>query len=412
VGAWWWAAHQSLVDLGVDGWWLDGGEGPPSSVQLHAGSGRALHNVFDFYRQQAFVDGERRSRPNQRPWLLCRSGYAAMQRLGSATWSGDINNTFGVFEAQLPLGLSTAMSGVPYWGTDIGGFFHTVPETAELFVRWFQFAAFSPLFRSHGRGVGHEGWREHLPWAHGAEVEDICRTFGELRYRMFPYNYSLAWQAHTHGLPLMRPLVLEFPDDHHVVDMSSEYLWGPSLLVAPVTRGGATHWPVYLPAGVWYDFWTQQRYEGGGWIEVDTPLERLPVLVRGGAIVPLGPPMQFVESNAGPLTLQVYPQGESSFELYEDDGETWAYEQGAYVLTEIRCSAAASGLRLSLATQGQFAPREVVAQVYLPVVPSQVTLDGEVLPRQDGAGGWSHDGERFLSVSFTQSAPGVEIVIR
>ena len=128
VGSWWWEMHRPLVDLGVDGWWLDGGEGPPASVQLHAGSGQALHNTFDFNRQQAFADGERHSRPGQRSWLLCRSGYAGMQRLGAACWSGDISNTFGVFANQLPLGLSTALSGVPYWGTDIGGFFHTVPS--------------------------------------------------------------------------------------------------------------------------------------------------------------------------------------------------------------------------------------------------------------------------------------------
>jgi alpha-glucosidase len=337
VGAWWWDQHAELVESGVDGWWLDGGEGPPAEVELRGGSGAALHNAFDFLRQQAFVDGGGRARPNRRPWLLCRSGYAGMQRLGSATWSGDINNTFGVFEAQLPLGLSTAMSGVPYWGTDIGGFFHTVPESPELFVRWFQFAAFCPVFRSHGRGIGRRGWREHLPWAHGSAIESICRAFGELRYQLLPYNYSLAWQAHTQGVPLMRPLVLEFPSDPNVVDMSSEYMWGPSMLVAPVTRGGATRWPVYLPGGTWYDFWTDARFSGGQWVEADAPLERMPLFVRGGAIIPMGPVRQHFQPSAD-LTLLVFPAGDSTFELFEDDGVSRDYEHGSYSLTTLRCS--------------------------------------------------------------------------
>lgn len=366
VGAWWWSRHQPLIDSGVDGWWLDGGEGPPAHVQLPGGPGAGLHNVFDLFRQQAFVEGEARSRPERRPFLLCRSGYAGMHALGSATWSGDISNTFDVFEAQLPLGLSTALSGVPYWGTDIGGFFHTVPESPELFVRWFQFATFCPVFRSHGRGAGYDGWREHLPWAHGVDIEQICRTFAELRYQLFAYNYSLAWQAHTRGTPLMRPLVLEFPDDPNVVHMHAEYMWGPSFLVAPVTRGGARHWPVYLPEGTWYDFWTHARFDGEQWIEVAAPLEGMPLFVRGGAIVPMVPVMQHFVPYAGGLTVRVYPAGTSHFELYEDDGLTRAYERGGYALTAFECSVADSAVRLSFSRTGSYdgmpGDREVIGE--------------------------------------------------
>jgi alpha-glucosidase (family GH31 glycosyl hydrolase) len=418
VGTWWWEAHKPLVDLGIDGWWLDGGEGPPSTVQLHAGPGRALHNTFDLFRQQAFAEGERHSRPERRPWLLCRSGYAGMQRLGAGCWSGDIDNTFGVLEAQVPLGLSTAMSGVPYWGTDIGGFFHRVPETGELFVRWFQFAAFCPIFRSHGRGSGRRGWREHLPWAHGPEVEQICRAFSELRYRLFPYNYSLAWEAHTHGTPLMRPLVLEYPDDPNVVDMGVEYLWGPSLLTAPVTKGGASRWPVYLPHGDWYDFWTQQRYGGGQWLEVAAPLERMPLFVRSGAIIPLGPAMQHVEDGDGPLTVLIYPEGTSTFELYEDDGESRAYESGGYAVTNVSCAATEVAVRLSFDRRGAYAgmpaDRSFVAQVYLRTPPSRVTVASKgVVPRRASLDtsipGWWHDGERFLWIGNIQASDTVEI---
>ena len=194
VGRWWWAAHQDLRRLGITGWWLDGGEGPPATAKLQAGDGTLLHNVYDRHRHQAFAEGEAADRPDQRVFLLCRSGAAGMQRYGATCWSGDINNDFPTLEAQVPLGLNTGLSGIPYWGTDIGGFFHPVPETGELYARWFQLGAFSPIFRSHGWV-----WREHVPWAHGPEVEAICRRYAELRYQLLPYTYTLAWQAYTHG---------------------------------------------------------------------------------------------------------------------------------------------------------------------------------------------------------------------
>ena len=329
--AWWWAAHRPLVEQQIAGWWLDGGEGPPSRAQLAEGDGTQLHNIFDRYRYQAFYEGESRDRPDHRPVLLCRSGAAGMQRFAAGCWSGDINNTFATFEMQVPWGLNTAMSGVPYWGTDIGGFFHPVPESPELFARWFQFGAFCPLFRAHGWV-----WREHVPWAHGPEVEAICRRYAELRYRLLPYTYTLAWQAHTRGLPLMRPMVLEYPNDPRVWEMGSQYLWGDALLVAPVTREGARSWPVYLPDGVWYDFWTHERREGGRGVAVDAPLDRLPLLARGGAIITMGPTMQHTgERPLDDVTVLVYPGGSSRFELYEDDGLTNGYRRGVYATTAI-----------------------------------------------------------------------------
>ncbi|HXJ84107.1 MAG TPA: TIM-barrel domain-containing protein, partial [Candidatus Methylomirabilis sp.] len=312
--AWWWSAHRDLVRLGVAGWWLDGGEGPPAGSTLRGGSGRLLHNAYDRLRHEAFAHGEREARPDQRVFLLCRSGAAGMQRYGATCWSGDINNDFSTLEAQIPLGLNTGISGIPYWGTDVGGFFHPIPESGELYARWFQLGAFSPIFRSHGWV-----WREHVPWAHGDRVEAICRQYAELRYRLLPYTYTLAWQARTLGLPLMRALVLNYPDDPRVWSLGHQFLWGDDLLVAPVTREGATAWPVYLPAGAWYDFWTGDRFEGPGGIMVDAPLERLPLMVRAGAIVPMGPVVQHTaELPLDELTLLIYPHGASRFDLYED----------------------------------------------------------------------------------------------
>src|SRR5260370_1193542 len=186
----WWSAHGGLVRAGVAGWWLDGGERPPAAAALHRGEGRLLHNLYDRLRHEAFAAGEATARPDQRVFLLCRSGAAGMQRFGATTWTGDVNNDFGTLEAQVPIGLNTGLSGVPYWGSDVGGFFHAVPETGELYARWFQLGAFSPIFRSHGWV-----WREHVPWAHGPRVEAICREFAELRYRLLPYTYTLPAEA-------------------------------------------------------------------------------------------------------------------------------------------------------------------------------------------------------------------------
>jgi alpha-glucosidase (family GH31 glycosyl hydrolase) len=332
VGSWWWGKHGDLVKDGIDGWWLDGGEGPNLTANTSA-EAVALHNRYDLLRQQAFALGEAQDRPNKRPFLLCRSGGPGMQRFGAACWSGDINNTFAALEAQPSLGLNVGLSGVPYWGTDIGGYYAVVPQTAELFVRWLQFGCFCPIFRAHGRN-----WRMHVPWAYGADVEAMCRRILELRYQLLPYTYTLAFAAHLDGLPLMRPLVLNYRSDPNVWGMSAEFLWGDDILVAPVTRAGARHWPVYFPKGTWYDFWTSNVFEGPAAIEVDAPLERLPLFVRAGAILPLGVIVQHAEPGAPKeLTLVVYPEKESSFTLYDDDGASNAYLAGGYARTKFTC---------------------------------------------------------------------------
>lgn len=185
VRAWWWRQHRDLVALGIEGWWLDGGEGPPVETTLNAGPSAILHNRYDLLRQQAFAEGEAADRPDRRPYLLCRSGGPGMQRFGAMPWSGDINTTFEVMEAQIRIGLNAGMSGVPHWGTDIGGFYRVAPDAGELFARWFQFGAFCSVFRGHGFV-----WRYHLPWSHGEEIEAICRCYLELRYRLMPYTYT------------------------------------------------------------------------------------------------------------------------------------------------------------------------------------------------------------------------------
>ncbi len=410
--AWWWAAHRELVRLGVGGWWLDGGEGPPAVAKLAAGDGTTLHNIYDRLRHQAFAEGEAAARPDQRVFLLCRSGAAGMQRFGASCWSGDINNDFPTLEAQVPLGLNTGLSGVPYWGTDVGGFFHPVPETGELYARWFQLGAFSPIFRSHGWV-----WREHVPWAHGPEVEAICRRYAELRYRLLPYTYTLAWQAHTLGLPLMRPLVLNYPGDPKAWALDHEYLWGDDLLVAPVTREGATAWPVYLPEGDWFDFWTGERHRGPGGVTLAAPLDRLPLLARAGAILPLGPLVQHTgERPLDELIVQIYPHGTSRFELYEDDGRSNAYRRGVYALTAIVC--AAEPHRVAVRIDAPRGDRSVVSagRRYLLRLrlerPAAVTVEGagelSSTGRDAGLPGWWMDDAGFLYIRPPAGPPALE----
>jgi len=395
VRAWWWDAHRALVAHGIAGWWLDGGEGPPAGTTLAAGEAAIVHNRFDLWRHQSFAEGEARDRSDQRAFLLCRSGGPGMARFGAVPWSGDINTTFETLEQQICIGLNLGLSGIPHWGTDAGGFYSVAPDQGELFVRWLQFAAFCTLFRAHGHV-----WRRHVPWAYGEAIEAICRAIIELRYRMLPYSYTLVAQARRDGLPTMRPLVLNYPDDPNVWDLGTQYLWGDDLLVAPVTRRGATHWTVYLPAGTWHDFWTQERYHGPAGVTVAAPLERVPLFVRGGAIIPLGPVAQYDgEQPLDEVTLLVYPEGEASFKLYEDDGRSNAYRDGGWVETRFDCAADATCVTFRIhPPQGDAllitADRRYTLKLRAPHVPREVTIDGTPHVCQ-------HDG-RFVLVSMSR----------
>ncbi|HEY4046847.1 MAG TPA: TIM-barrel domain-containing protein [Acidobacteriaceae bacterium] len=348
-----WSHHAPLDRMGIDGWWPDEGDPLPAYSRL--------------VRNEMYWDGERQERPNDRPFALHRNGYAGLQRYGWL-WSGDVFSTWKTLAAQVMEGINIGLSGIPYWGTDIGGFVPTRELTAELFVRWFQFGAFCPLFRGHGRT-----WKLRLPWGwatgdygppeltaafsaedlpkpeelHNIEVEKICRKYLNTRYRLLPYIYSAVSETHATGIPLIRGLWLHFPGDTKARAVADEYLFGPALLVAPVLEPGATKRAVYLPEGTWWDFWTQQRITGGQTLEVAVDLETMPVFVRAGTTLATGPIKQFVsEASAEPITLTVYPGDHGVSSLYEDDGQTFAYEQGDFSSTELRWNDAAGTLLL------------------------------------------------------------------
>jgi alpha-glucosidase (family GH31 glycosyl hydrolase) len=360
-----WDAHRKDFALGVDGWWPD--EGDPLDIPS-----RLLRNCM-------YWEGPQLDRPNERPYALHRNGYAGMQRYASFLWSGDVYSTWETLKTHIPIALNTALSGIPYWGTDIGGFVPTQEFTAELYVRWFQFGAFCPLFRCHGRT-----WKLRLPWGwntgdsgpveinnyngaaipdssqlHDTRVEPICRKYLELRYRLLPYLYSAVHECATTGMPIMRALWLHFPDDPKAVECGDQYLWGRDVLVAPVVEKGATTRRVYLPRGAWYDFWTHERVEGGREISRPVDLDTIPLYVREGSILPLGPVKQFTgEIVEEPLSISVYPGADASFSLYEDDGSSFNYRKGEWMGIQMAWDDARRILSLHLAPGSRLLPPE------------------------------------------------------
>jgi alpha-glucosidase (family GH31 glycosyl hydrolase) len=358
-----WDTHRKDFALGVDGWWPD--EGDPLDIPSR------------LVRNRMYWEGPQLDRPNERPYALHRNGYAGMQRYASFLWSGDVYSTWETLKTHVPIAINTGLSGVPYWGTDIGGFVPTKEFTAELYLRWFQFGAFCTLFRCHGRT-----WKLRLPWGwntgdpgpieirnydgasipdvsqlHNTQVEPICRKYLELRYRMLPYLYSAVRECATTGMPVMRGLWLHYPDDAIATARADEYLWGRDVLVAPVVEQGVTSRQVYLPRGGWYDFWTGEHVDGGREITRKVDLETLPLYVRAGAILPLGPVKQYVNEKVdAPLSLTVYPGADGTFRLYEDDGSSFNYRKGEWMGIDMRWDNAARKLSLRLAEGSRMLP--------------------------------------------------------
>ncbi len=334
-----WPVHKPLFDLGVDGWWPDQGDGLDGPSRLA--------------RNRMYFEGSQMYRPNERIFALHRNGFAGMQRFASFLWSGDVQSRWETLETHIPIAINTGLSGIPYWGTDIGGFVPTAEFTGELYARWFQFAAFNPLFRSHGRN-----WKLRLPWGwnlgtvgfpetkgydpppeelHNTAIEPVCKKYLELRYQLMPYLYSAVRETCETGVPIIRSLWFRYPDDPIAVARGDEYLWGRDILVAPVVKKGATSRSLYLPRGNWYDFWTQEKVEGGKEITRNVDLATMPLYVSAGSIIPMGPVKQYTgEKVDAPLELVVYPGNNGQSVLYEDDGISFDFEKGSF--TKIRCT--------------------------------------------------------------------------
>lgn len=353
---WFWnTVRENFVTKGFDSFWADETEPdlPPNGSYLHVGPGTEYFNVYPYFHTKALYDGFRADLPDRRALILARDAYTGAQHNGTIFWSSDIQDTWDTLRRQIPAGLNFVASGMPYWSTDIGGwqylpYSHTPerpplidPSDArnnvnhyddypELYVRWFQYATFQPTMRAHGSRNFNE------VWSYGKQAEPILEKYLRLRYQMMPYLYSLAYSSHQTGAPFMRGLWMDFGSDPNVTDLKDEFMFGPALLIAPVVEQGRTSREVYLPAGTdWYNFWTNERVHGGQRITVQAPIDTLPIFVKAGSILPLGTPVLNTNEPQPISEVRVYPGADSTFALYSDDGQTYAYEQGKSSVTSL-----------------------------------------------------------------------------
>lgn len=290
----------------------------------------------------------------ERALILSRDSYLGAQHNGAIFWSSDINANWDTLRRQVPTGINFTASGMPYWSNDIGGWQYLPSEHKptrpplldpsdaranvggyddypELYTRWFEYGVFQPNFRSHGSRP------ENEVWSYGKQAQPILEKYLRLRYQLMPYIYSLGYMAHESGAPFMRGLFMDFASDPNVANIGDEYMFGPALLIAPVTEQGATTRNVYLPAGSdWYNFWTNERVHGGQRISVAASIDTIPIFVRAGSILPLGSPVESTEDEQAISTLRVYAGSNGSFTVYNDDGKTYAYEQGRFTLTHLQ----------------------------------------------------------------------------
>ena len=387
-----WKHLRQLFDYGTDAWWMDSTDpdffNPRESdynYKVYGGTWRSQRNAFPLETVRGIYQSQRRDYPDsdKRVFIMTRSSFAGQQHYGSNMWSGDVNSSWDMLRKQVPAGLSFSLTGNPNFNTDIGGFFcgsyntrgagsaPKNPQFQELYVRWMQYGLFCPVFRSHGADAPREIWQFGKK---GEPVYDAIEKMIRLRYRLLPYIYSTAWQVTSANDSYMRPLFSDFAADKKVWDMTDEFLFGRSILAAPIVnpqyteekiirtdamtgwdrkdvkseegKGGSLDWTAektvekYLPKGaVWYDFWTNKKFNGGQTISLATALDRVPMFVRAGSILPLGPEMQYVGEKAWDnLELRIYPGADATFTLYEDEGDSYRYEKGVYSTITFRWS--------------------------------------------------------------------------
>ena len=389
-----WKYLRKLYDYGVDAWWMDSTDPDcfyPTEAdyahKVHGGTWRSLRNAFPLETVRGVYEAQRKASlplegtgEAKRVFIMTRSAFAGQQHYGSNMWSGDVNSSWDMLRKQLPAGLSFSLTGNPNFNTDIGGFFCNAyntrgpgsapqnPQFQELYVRWMQYGLFCPVFRSHGADAPREIWQFGQK---GEPVYDAIEKAIRLRYRLIPYLYSTAWQVTSNNASYLRPLFSDFAADRRVWDMTDEFLFGRSILATPVVEAQYTEEKIlrsdamtgwdrhsvsdgsalgaidftaprsvtkYLPKGAdWYDFWTGKRYKGGQNVTIETTIDRVPMFVRAGSIIPLGPEMQYVgEQSWQELELHVYPGADAAFTLYEDEGDGYRYEQGVYSTISFR----------------------------------------------------------------------------
>ena len=358
---WWGDLHRAYLDHGVAGIWNDMNE--PSDFLDQTGKTQmdvvtydggtnspyaGNRNVFALNEARATYEGLERLRPNDRPYIITRAGYAGIQRY-STMWTGDNTTTWDAMALSIPMFQTLGLSGEPFVGADAGGFIGRTD--AELLTRWYQIAFLTPFCRNHAQRDAYD----HEPWRFGAYYEDIIRKYLKLRYRFLPFLYTALEEAHRTGVPIFQPLLLNYQDDANTLAIDDEFMVGGDLLVAPILNPGSTGRLVYLPKGTWFDYWTGRQIAGGRMIHAEAPLETVPFYVRGGAIIPMGPEMNYVGERAtDPLTFEIYPdaQGNARTSLYEDDGVSPAYRNGVERRTNVTYHAS----QIDVSATGSYQP--------------------------------------------------------
>ncbi len=360
----WDALVGKLFAQGWDAFWLDSaepeeywphmGDAILRTKQLHIGSGAQYTNIFPLEHTSGVQEHWKQTNPEKRVFLLTRSAFLGQQRVGATVWSGDVYSTWWGLRHQIAAGLNFALSGYPYWTTDIGGYWQpfdrppTDPAYQELYARWFEFGVFCPVFRTHGHRDRNELWVYD-------RVFPSLLEFDRLRYRLMPYIYSLAWKVTSEDYTMQRPLVMDFRHDPATWEIADEFLFGPSVLVSPVTKEHALERTVYLPASAdWFDFWTGVRVAGGREVTALAPINRIPLHVRVGSILPLGPEIEYAAQATDPIELRVYPGADADFNLYEDSGDGYGYERGEHAIIPMHWNDASRTLTMD-ARKGSYA---------------------------------------------------------
>jgi alpha-glucosidase (family GH31 glycosyl hydrolase) len=417
--SWWWSKHPSFLDAGVAALWTDLGEPEthPADMMHHLGDASRIHNLYNMLWSRTIAEGWAAYRPNERLFNLTRSGWAGSQRYGTALWSGDVSKSFGGLSAQRAMMLNAGLSGLGWFHSDIGGFCcGTSP--AELYIRWMQFGAFAPIMRAHGTGGPTE------PWGFGDEALAIARDLIRLRYQFIPYWYTLAHEQSVTGMPPVRPLFLLDPEDVALSNEMRAWSVGQNLIVAPVTQDGARSVTFRLPGGTWVDWWTGERISGGREVTVEAPLGRIPLFVRSGSIVPLGPVMQWSDERPlDTLVFVLHPDAgrSASLAVYEDDGISLQYRLGAFNHTSIEQTWTVFNSQPAMVFQltsagGSYAGQPGVRAVILDVrllqdAPLSINVNGRIIHPyaswgdvlQAGEGG-TYDAERGRLVVLFRAA--------
>jgi alpha-glucosidase len=363
---WWGDLHRAYTDFGVAGIWTDmnepadfvdqTGKNQMDVVSYDEGE-KSTHaknrNVFALLMARATYEGLQRLQPDRRPFVITRAAYAGVQRY-STMWTGDTNSTWESLALNIPMFTSLGLSGQPFVGSDVGGFIGR--GNGELLARSYQIGFLAPFCRNHKNIDSYD----QEPWRFGKHYEDIIRKYLKLRYQLLPFLYTTLEEAHRTGVPLFRPLVLNYQNDPNTYNLDDQFMVGSDLLVAPVVKPDVTRRLVYLPKGSWYDYWTNKRYEGETMISVDAPLETVPMFVRAGAIIPMGPELRYVgEKPFDPITFNIYPdeKGSASVTLYEDDGVSPAYTQGGFRRTTINVGSSSGGYNVEISKpEGRYDP--------------------------------------------------------